>query len=363
VLVSLILLCGLFAAAGFLNRKFDEHEQAMAREWYARGEAALAARRPEEALNPLRTALVYSRNNPKYELRLGEALVAGGHYAEAQTYLLTLRERQPGSAALNLELARLAALRDDTSGAIQYYEASLYGVWESNGEQQRRAARRELIAYLSSHGRPAEAVAQTISYAANLPPDPWLHIQAGELFLKEESYDHAMEQFREALVLAPHNGTALAGAGRAAFASGDYAGAERFLERASRAAPGDPSVTDTLAVARSVVSLDPDAPNLTAEARGTRAVRAFALAQARLKACAVPASSSTFATMSALSARAKALEPKVRESRLVRDMDLFTATVSFALDTEQATAATCGAGSVEDRALALLAARRSGGGR
>lgn len=361
-MVSLIFLCGLFLVTGFLNRKFKEHEQAIARQWYERGVAELAAGRAEAALNPLRTALVYSGNNPQYELRLGEALVAGQHYAEAKPYLLTLWERQPGSAALNLELARLGAREGDISEAVHYYEASLYGVWESNGEQQRRAARRELIAYLLSHGRKAEAVAHTMSFAANLPPDPGLHIQAGELFLEEQSSDHAAEQFREALAMAPHNATALAGAGRAAFANGDYAGAERYLERANRAAPSDDMVAEQLALARAIISLDPNAPGLSAQARGTRAQRTFKLAQARLEACAAPANSSAGAQLSELSGRAKALEPKLRRNQLVRDMDLFTATVNFALDAEQAAGAACGPGSVEDRALAILAARRSGGG-
>ncbi|HXZ20650.1 MAG TPA: tetratricopeptide repeat protein [Candidatus Acidoferrales bacterium] len=359
--MSLIALCGLFLVTGFLNRKFKEHEQAIAREWYERGVAELDAGRAEAALNPLRAALVYSVNNPQYELRLGEALVAGEHYAEAKTYLLSLWERQPGSAELNLELARLAVSQGEVSEAVHYYEASLYGVWESNGELKRRAARRELIAYLLSHGQKAEAVAQTMSYAANLPPDCVLHIQAGELFLKEDSYDHAGEEFREALLLAPHNAAALAGAGRAAFEGGDYAGAERYLERANRAAPGDDTVTDRLAVARAIVVLDPNAPELSAQARGSRAQRAFRLAQARLQACGTPGTANAGEQLSALSGRAKALEPKLRKNGLARDMDLFTTTVGFVLDAEQEAAAACGPGSVEDRALTILAARRTGG--
>ncbi len=362
VVLSLVLLCLQFLVTGFLNRKFEEYERETARQWYDLGATELAAGRAEAALNPLRTALVYSGNNPQYELRLGEALVAGAHYAEAKTYLLTLWERQPGSAALNLELARLAVREGDVSEAIHYYEASLYGVWESNGEQQRRAARRELVAYLLGHGQKAEAVAQTMSYAANLPPDPKLHIQAGEIFLEEQSYDHAAEQFREALVASPHNGAALAGAGRAAFASGDYASAGRYLERANRAVPGDNTVTDLLALTRAIASLDPNAPELPARARGARAQRAFALAEARLGDCPTTTNSGVGAQLSELSARAKVLEPKLRHDQLLRDMDLFTATVEFALDAEQAAASSCGSGSVEDRALAILAARRGGGG-
>ena len=351
----------LFVSAAFLNQKFDQREREIARDWYARGDADLAAGRAEDALDPLRTALVYSRNRPEYELRLGQALAAAQHYAEAQTYLLTLRERQPGSAALNLELARLAARRGDVSDAIHYYEASLYGVWESNGEQQRRAARLELIRYLGSHGHPAEAVAHTMSFAANLPPDPALHIQAGDLFMQEASYDHAAEQFRQVLLLEPHNAAALSGAGRAAFKSGDYAGAVRYLERAARLTPGDAALAEMLAVTKSALSIDPDAPGLSAEVRGARALHAFSLAQSRIEACPPPKDKDAAAALSALFGRAKLLEPKLHKNKLLRDVDLYTATRDFALDAELAAAAACGPGSVDDRALALLAARRHGG--
>jgi predicted Zn-dependent protease len=368
--VSLLILAALFLVAGFLTRTFRQHREQIARQWYDRGVAELKAGRAEAALNPLRTALVYSRDNPQYELSLAQALVAGQHYTEAQTYLLTLWERQPGSSTLNLELARLAARRGDITGAIRYYQASIYGVWESAGPQHRRAARLELIAYLSDHSRNAEALAETMEFAANLPPDPALHIQAGELFLSQKSYDHALEQFQEVLRMEPRNAAALAGAGRAAFETGDYASAERYLERASRAAPGDSSSAQLLALARSILSLDPEAPGLSAEARAARAVHVFTLAQARLAACPAPAGSSLDAPLNLLAQRAKALQPKVRKYQLARDMDLYSATVAFAFQVEQAAlpasrqdVTSCGPGSVDDRALALLAERRSGGAR
>lgn len=363
LLLSFVILGGLFLATGFVTRTFRQHEEEMAREWFLRGEAEMEAGRAESALNPLRTALVYSRDNPQYKLRLAEALVAAQHYSEAQNYLLTLWESQPGSSTLNLELARLAARRGDVSETIRYYEASIYGVWESEGPQHRRAARLELIAYLSAHSRNAQALAETMAFAANLPPDPALHIQAGELFLNQGSDDHAFEQFREALRLAPRNAAALAGAGRAAFEMGEFAGAERYLERAARATPGQSSVTDLLALVRAVLSLDPNAPELSAQARAARALRAFSLAQARLGSCGVPANSGSNSELAVLAERAKALQPKMRQSQLARDMSLFTAAVEFAFQAESAAAAACGPGSVDDRAVALLAQRRGGGAR
>jgi len=363
VLVSLLCLVGLFVFAGFVTRKFRDHEEQMARQLYEQGEAELKAGHAEAALNPLRTALVYSREKPEYELSLAEALIAGGHYSEAQTYLLTLWSSQPGSATVNLELARLAARNGNDTDAVRYYEASIYGVWESNGEEHRRAARLELINYLEAHGRRAEALAETIAFSANLPPDPILYNQAGYLFLAEKSYDRAQEQFRLSLQLEPKNADALAGAGKAAFENRNYSAAARYLERANRVEPGNTSTAELLAVARAVLSLDPEAAGLSAAARAERAQRDFEQAQARLATCPVPPKSGPDAPLNLLAAREKQLELKLRKKRLSRDMDLLAETVDFAFQAEQEAQAACGLGSVEDRALVLLARDRERGSR
>ena len=361
VLLSLLCLAALFFFVGFVTRKFRKTEEQMAQQWYERGAAELMAGHAEAALDPLRTALVYSREKPDYELKLAQALVAGGHYSEAQTYLLALWDRQPGSATVNLELARLAARSGNDADAMRYYEASIYGAWESNGEEKRRAARLELIDFLAAHGRQAEALAETITLSANLPPDPALYNRTGELFLIEKNYDRALAQFRAALQLDPHNADALTGAGRAAYESGDYPVAERYLERANRAAPGNQSTSELLAVVRGVLALNPEAPGLSAQARAERAQHNFELAQARLADCPAPPGSRPDAPLIVLSAQAKTLEPKLRKNRLARDLDLFNQTVEFSFQAEQAARAVCGIGSVEDRALVLLARRRESG--
>jgi len=361
VLLSLLCLVALFLFAGFVTRKFREHEEQLGQQWYETGVRELKAGQAEDALDPLRTALVYSREKPEYELTLAQALVAGGHYAEAQTYLLTLWERQPGSATVNLELARLAARSGNDADAIRYYEASIYGVWESNGEEKRRAARLELIDFLAAHGRAAEALAETIAFSANLPPDPSLYDRAGNLFLIEKSYDRALEQYRAALRLDGHNAEALAGAGHAAFERGDYKGAERYLERATRADPGNQPTAELLALVRAVLSLNPEEPGLSAQARAGRAERDFEIAEARLATCPAPPGSAPNSALNELAAEAKTLQTKFGRNRLAKDMDLFSQTVEFSYRAALAARGVCGIGSVEDRALVLLARQRQGG--
>jgi predicted Zn-dependent protease len=363
VLLSVTLLAALFLLTGFMTRAFLRHEQRLAEEWYQRGQAELVAGHPDAAVEALHNALAYSKDNALYELRLAQALIAAGRNAEAETYLRTLHENQPGNASVDLELARLAAKRGDAEQAIRYYVASIYGVWDANGEQRRRQTRLELIAFLSERHRTSEALAQIMSFAANLPPDPALHVRAGELFLEQQSYDHALAEFKEALRLESHNASALAGAGRALFASGKFAEAQASLERAHRAAPEDAVVERELALSRAVVALDPDAPGLSAQARVQRLLRDFQFADQRLAACSARNPSAASGPLAEANRRILDLKPKLREKALLRNMDLFDSALTATLDAELRAAETCGTGSVEDQALALLARRRSGGAR
>jgi predicted Zn-dependent protease len=363
VLLSLALLAALFVLTGFMARAFLHREEGLAQEWYQRGQAELAAGRPDAAVEALHNALAYSKENASYELRLAQALLAAGRDPEAATYLRTLHESQPGNAPVDLELARLAAKRGDAAEAIRYYVASIYGVWDANGEQRRRETRLELIAFLSAHHRSSEALAQIMSYAANLPPDPALHLRAGELFLEQQSYDHALAEFREALRLEPHNPQALSGAGRALFASGKFAEAQASLERAHRAAAGDREVERELELTRAIVALDPHAPELAAQARAQRVLRDFQLADDRLAACSAGRPAAAAGPLAELSRRMADLRPKLKQKALLRDVQLFESAANTAFDSALGVQEVCGPGSVEDQALTLLARRRSGGAR
>jgi len=363
MLLSLILLGALLAVTGFAARTFRRHEEDLAKEWLRRGEADLAAGHAEAALDALRTALVYSKENVGYELRLAQALVAAGRDEEARAHLRTLWETEPGSAAVNLELARLAARRGDVAEAMRYYQGSIYGVWESDGIVRHRQTRLELIHFLSAHGLKPQALSETLTFAASLPPDPALDVQAGDLFLNEGIYDRALGEYRMAFRLDPRNAPALAGAGRASFEAGNFSEAQRYLERAMRVAPLDASTTGLLDLSRSVLSLDPYVPGLSAEVRSQRALRDFELAQERLASCTPAAGNPASAGLADLARRAATLKPKAKERNLRRDMDLFESVAGLAFDVETEAEAACGAGSPEDRALALVARYRQRGAR
>ncbi len=363
VILSLALLVALFLLTGFMTRAFLHHEEDLAAEWFQKGQAELDVQHPEAAVEALHNALAYSTDNFAYELKLAQALVAAKRDAEAETYLRTLHESQPGNSPVDLELARLARKRGDTTAAIRYYVASIYGVWDASGEQRRRQTRLELIAYLTETHRNSEALAQIMSYSANLPPDPAMHVRAGQLFLEQQSYDHALAEFREVLRLEPRNASALAGAGRALFALGNFAEAQTSLERAHRALPDDRDVEHELALSRAVAASDPDAPGLSVQARAERVLRDFEISEARLAACAALQPNAAAGPLADPLRRLRDLKPRLRAKSLLRNIELFDQALSAALDSEFRAAQLCGPGSVEDQGLVLLARRRSEGAR
>lgn len=293
LLVSVVILLLLFVATGFAARTYHDEEKRLSLRWFSRGQTAMANDRAEEAIQDYRTALVYSRENganpgenAEYDLSLARALESAGHLVEAQAYLLGLAERAPASATVNLELARLAAMQNDVDGAVRYYTAAIYGVWESDPVKQRRKARVELAEFLLSHGRQADAQAELIAMTAALPTDPAEHVEAGNLLLHAGENDQALKQFKIAFDENRQAPGAFHGAGLAEFQLGDYSAAVNYLERAGEQAPLDTEAARALEESHEVLELDPFSNGLSTGERARRAARAFQLALARLQSCA-----------------------------------------------------------------------------
>jgi tetratricopeptide (TPR) repeat protein len=141
--LSLTLITAvLFAVTLFLFHTFATHRQELAQRWAARGQAAIASGRPDQAIVALRGALSYAPGERSYELLLAQALGDAGHTEEAYNYFLGLWEAQPGDGFINLRLARLAAKKNDMQAAINYYRAAIYGTWEGDGVVGRGAVGR-----------------------------------------------------------------------------------------------------------------------------------------------------------------------------------------------------------------------------
>jgi len=375
--LTLAGLLVLFVITGFAVQAYRSKYAALGAQWYERGTKDLSAGHVDAAIVDFRTALIYARDDENYDLSLAQALGAAGRTEEAKAYLMSLWERDPGNAQVNLELGRLAARAGNTENALRYYHSAMYDDWPGRDPAEaRRAVRLELYQYLIEQGDRAQAEAELIAMAALLPPDPSLYTKVGQLFMEVGDHQRAASEFEAALKLDRNAGEAtLVGAGEAEFYLGNYEAARVHLERALREKPGAArrqEVKDMLEQSTLVLSADPFAPNLPLSERNRRVVEAFQQALQRLAACGVPASAppgksgaapqpaAAPNSLAALGNQAFALQPQARADSLLRNPDLATRIMNFVFDVEQASAEGCGTPQPLDRALMLLASRRGG---
>ncbi len=361
VFVSLILL---FVITGIAVRRYHALERRLAQDWYRQGEQALKTGHAGVALADFRNALAYSRDSSLYQLRLAQALAATGRAQEARTYLLSLRDREPGNGPVNLELARLTVREHAIPEAVQYFHDAVYSEWYGDPVVQRRAVRLELVKFLLDSDQKAAARAELIAIAANLPPDAELQTQVGSLLMNAGGSDDALRLFRQALAAKPHSAPALAGAGECYFLSGQYSRAELYLDQALRQ---DPTLTQTVAMrdtARAVVDQDPFIRWLGEQERERRARQAFGQAMTRLEACAaqrgIDLQAATGNPLQTLYAQATALQPGMRQRTPRRDSEWVSNTMDMVFDIEKAASQACGEPQGGDLALLLIAREQEG---
>lgn len=283
ILTALALLG--FLAVGRLTSRFQEQQKALARHLYQQGLADQRAGKFDLALEHFRAGLTYDRDNFQYQLSLARALRDSGRTEEAETYLISLWERAPQNGAVNLALGRLAARRKELDKIIQYYHNAIYGVWDSDAEQNRQAAWFELVEVLLRLNARPQAQAELIALAASLPPHPEQLLRAANLFLQVQDYEHALAECRRVLQLDRTNAPAAAGAAQAAFKLGRYRTAARYLEAASKANPQDSQIAQMRQVSNLILQQDPFSRDLSTQERQHRIRLIFEEAGERLDAC------------------------------------------------------------------------------
>ena len=133
---------------------------------------------------------------------------------------------------MNLSLARIAAETGGTNQALRYYHNAIYATWPGDGEEQRRAARVELIEYLLKINAKAQAQAELMALAANLGDESAEQAHLGDLFLRSQDYQHALSAYQTTLKSDRRDRAALAGAGLAAYETGQYPLAQKYLQAA-----------------------------------------------------------------------------------------------------------------------------------
>ncbi len=353
-----------FLAVSGLSRIYHAQQASLADRWFARGSADLKAQRFERAVGEFRTALLYSRDNYSYQLNLAEALIGLKRTSEAYAYLSNLWDREPGNGLVNLELARIAAQKGQTDQALRYYHNAIYATWSGDQEVERRDARLELIEFLLSINAKPQAQSELIALAANLDGDPSQHARAGDLFLRAQDYEHALAEYRLSLRSDHHNPAALAGAGWAAFELGRYALAQRYLQAAASADPGDAQSGARLQVAELVLKMDPFRRQISAAERDRIVMASFATAGERLKACPAVGKSRGAVPQAggpqSLTENWEHMRPLITERGLRKDPDLVETAMEMVFNIERQSNIVCGPPTGTDMALLLIARLHEG---
>jgi tetratricopeptide (TPR) repeat protein len=371
VLLILIFSAAIgFAAVSHLVARFNANQQSRGRKLYAQGLADASAGRYDDAIATFRAALTCDPTNSHYQLSLARALRDSNdprRLDEAESYLLALWQRTPQDAAVNLALARVAAHRGSVEDATRYYHNAMYGVWNSDPDANRSKARIELIQFLLKKGAPDKAESELMALATALPPDPAAHLQAAQLFSQAHDDAGALAQYREVLRLDPTNLEALSGSGQAAFRSGNYVTAQRYLAEAVKADPQDANSRQLFQTTELILRINPFHSHISDAERNRRIAAAFLQSEKRLTECSqlkgvdLKASSSAI-PLALLQSRWTSNQPNLAHLRSPGETDLPDALMDVVFQIEQQTAAICGPPQGSDLALLLISQKREAAG-
>lgn len=363
VIATLTTLAVLgFLGVNRLANRFQEQKKALARHLYQEGLSEQQSD-PELALQHFRAALSYSPDNFQYELSLARTLRDSGRTAEAETYLVSLWERTPQNGAVNLALGRLAARQANTEKIIQYYHNAIYGVWDSDPENNRLNAWFELTAVLLRLNARPQAQAELIALSVNVPPRTDLLMRVADLFAQAQDYDHALAMYSRVLQLDRTNASAATGAAQAAFKLGRYRTAELHLETASKANPENSQLAEMLKISKLILDHDPFSRGLSPEERSHRIHAVLAESGKRLDQCTQSQAGGSGATtpstdLSSLKNEWDQMNRRLQRLGFAGESGLADEVMDLVLRIEQQTA-DCPY-SAEDQALLLLAQSRAG---
>ena len=360
VFAALIIVAALgFTVTYFFSKAYGRRQDSLARRSLHEADTNLHSGNTTQAVSDYRTALLYSHDNPVYRLRLARALAANGETSQAIAYFLNLLDEQPGNGLYNLELARLYSRQGDARKAALYYNGAIYGAWEENPAAARRGARTEFIQFLLSHNSKTQAQAEAMILAAGVQPtDIPERMLAARILLDTGEYDRAMDEYVALMKADP--ATAALGAGRAAFASGRFQSATKYLAIALNRDSNNQDARNLLQKSKSVTDADPNRRRLSSAERARRVAEAYRIAGNRLISCAeskkLPLNIlSPNNTIQSLYNEWGVAESDANLRKLADDPDLRDTIMDLAGRIEQATAQQCGDPTGPDWALLMLA--------
>ena len=285
VVCLVLLAAGFFAFTFIINRRFDQKRKNLSAYWFQQAQLELEQDKPQSAIPDLRTALLYSHENPRYVFSLARALAAADRVPEARSYFLNLLEEEPGSGPVNLELARLASRDNEVSQARRYFSSAIYGAWDVGPVLKRQQVRQELINFLIAADLKTQAHGELMSYTAEMPTTPNAQLWVARTFAKLGDDRNALDFYIAASHSNRRDVGALLGAGWAAFRLGRYREALEYFKGAS-ALHEDPSTSQMIELVSSVIELNPFESSISAAERRHRLMLAMGIADTRLRTCA-----------------------------------------------------------------------------
>jgi predicted Zn-dependent protease len=286
VATALLLFLDL-SLAQIDRRESDAH----AASEYADGLTALAAGQPQQAADRFGAAIAIDRQNVNYALALGESLLEEGRVTDAEATLRALLDRAENDGAVNLTMAHVMERENQTAEAKAYFHRAIFGRWGADSIVRRTQARFELIDVLARNRAATELLAELLPLEETSPDSIVLRRRLGHLFILAGSPARAASVFRELLRRNPNDPDAYAGIGEAALALGNFRAARDDLAKASRLRPSDADITMRLAVADTLLALDPTARDIGSHERYVRSRELLARTMATLDVCSQPGGS------------------------------------------------------------------------
>lgn len=340
----------LFSFTTVLNSAYRNMRRSRAEARYRHGMSLFAAGRYSGAADDFRAALTYVHSGQQYTLALARSLMQMGQWSEAASYLAELSEDDPTNGQVNLMLARIAVRDRHDSEAITYYQRAIYGYWSDHPDENRTAARFELVSLLDRAGQGSQALAELLQLAGEVPAkDTSDRQRVAALLLSHGAPQQAAGLFHSILGVEPHNGAAQEGLADARFAMADYAGARNAYRAAIHDGITDASLEQRLQVAESVLELDPFMPRLPYQARLARERELLRrVAESALRCAAL--------TPELASAMQDALAPQPRKRKPADGADTGDP-LTLAEQIWQLREARCGGNPEPDRALNIVMAR------
>jgi tetratricopeptide (TPR) repeat protein len=223
----------------------------------------------------------------------------------------------------------------------------------------RRGARTEFIRFLMRQNAQTQAQAEAMILASGVPEnDIEGRFQAAKLLLDTGEYNRAFDAYSS--LIKNDAVRAASGAGEAAFRSGKFDSAARYLNTAIAHGSKEQSAQSMLQRARQVLDADPDRRRIGNKERARRVNDAFELAGRRLEYCATSKgqtleTTSPVTDLQKLYAERLALSSTFNQKKLAEDPDLRDSVMDLVSRMERTTTDACGMPSGTDWALLMLA--------